>query len=84
MPTAKNVLNEYKWRDDRDFNALQVVYIHRGAKGDLKTVEGADITTLGNSFFKTTTAEIPYHRIVQIRYKQNTIWKRTNNNANKN
>jgi uncharacterized protein (UPF0248 family) len=76
MATAREILNEYKWREDRDFLAIRVIYIHRGAKDDLKDLEGADILMLGKSFMKTTLAWIPYHRIVLIKYENKTIWKR--------
>jgi len=46
MKTVRTVLNELKWRSDRDFSRVEVEYIHRGAPEDLATVSGADITSL--------------------------------------
>jgi uncharacterized protein (UPF0248 family) len=76
MATAKEVLNELKWRDDRDFNSVKLTYIHRGAPGDVKTIDGADILELGKSFFETSEAMIPYHRITIIYYEGEELWKR--------
>jgi uncharacterized protein (UPF0248 family) len=76
MPTAKEILNELKWREDRDFSSVVVFYLHRGAPNDVMAVEGPDIESLHNSFFKTTEATIPYHRILRIEYRGEAIWKR--------
>ena len=76
MPTAKEVLNELKWREDRDFDAVEVTYIHRGAPNDVMVIRGGDIKVLGRSFFETEDASIPYHRIVEIRYGKDVIWLR--------
>lgn len=46
MKTVRTVLNELKWRSDRDFSHVEVEYIHRGAPEDLATVSGADIVAL--------------------------------------
>jgi uncharacterized protein (UPF0248 family) len=46
MKTSRTVLNELKWRNDRDFARVEVEYIHRGGPDDLATVSGADIISL--------------------------------------
>ena len=76
MTTAKQVLNELKWREDRKFAEVTVTYIHRGAPGDEMTITGAQILDLDSSFFETGSATIPYHRIVQICYNGDIIWIR--------
>lgn len=76
MPTAKDVLNELKWREDRDFSQVEITYIHRGAPNDVMVIPGTDIKSLGRSFFETEEASIPYHRIVEIRYGNDVIWLR--------
>jgi uncharacterized protein (UPF0248 family) len=76
MGTAKELLNELMWRDDRDFKEVEVTYIHRGAPGDTMTITGTQIRNLGSSFFETDTATIPYHRIIRIIYKSDEIWLR--------
>jgi uncharacterized protein (UPF0248 family) len=76
MATAREVLNELKWREDRDFAEVMVTYIHRGAPNDEMTISGAEIESLNNSFMQTESASIPYHRIVKIEYKGTLIWER--------
>ena len=46
MRTVRSVLNELRWREDRDFSSVSVEYVHRGAPGDLATVTGSDILAL--------------------------------------
>ena len=74
---AKNILNELKWRKDRDLARAVVHYVHRGAPGDEKAIPGADIRELGNSFFSTSEATIPYHRIFRIEYDLKVIFERS-------
>jgi uncharacterized protein (UPF0248 family) len=76
MVTAREKLNELKWREEFDFTEVQVVYIHRGAPNDVMFIGGNDIISLDRSFMQTTEAYIPYHRIIQVQYKGEIIWKR--------
>ena len=46
MKTVRSVLNGLKWRSDRDFNLVEVQYIHRGVPGDIASVRGSDIIAL--------------------------------------
>lgn len=79
MPTARELLNEYKWRSEFDFLQISITYIHRGAPDDTITITAEEIQQLGRSFFSTTSAEIPYHRIIRIDYKNKPVWIRDEN-----
>jgi uncharacterized protein (UPF0248 family) len=70
------MLNELKWRENREFAEVAVTYIHRGAPNDVMVIEGADIVSLDNSFFRTADSSIPYHRIIRIEYRGEAIWER--------
>ena len=74
MTFPRDILNELKWRADRELGEAEITYVHRGAPGNLMTVSGADINSLDRSFFTTGEATIPYHRIIRIRYKGETIF----------
>lgn len=76
MPTCKAVLNELKWRKDRELGKAEIWYVHRGAPGDVKVVQGSEIKELLKSFMKTSEALIPYHRILKIVYGGKVIWER--------
>ena len=73
MTYPREVLNEIKWRHNALDEAL-VTYVHRGAPGDVLTISGKDIVELGRSFFSTSEATIPYHRIVRIVFRQKLMF----------
>lgn len=55
-------------------------YIHRGAPGDIKIVEGSAIKNIDRSFLILEGAvqdvHIPYHRIVRIEFNNHLIFER--------
>ncbi len=61
----REVLNELKWHRGRLSDA-SITYLHRGAPGDRRTVNGSEIVELERSFFTTAESRIPYHRIRRI------------------
>ena len=76
MSNPRDILNELKWKQDCDINKAEIWYLHRGAPNDTKIISGKDIVRLEKSFMNTTTAMIPYHRILRIIYDGKIIFKR--------
>ena len=76
MSNLKEILNELKWNKKFNLNNAEIWYLHRGAPNNTKIISGADIVNLEKSFMQTTTSMIPYHRILKITYKNDTIFKR--------
>ena len=76
MPMAREILNELKWREDRDISKAEIWYVHRGAPDDTMIVSGADIVGLEHSFMVLADASIPYHRIFRIIYEGQMIFER--------
>jgi len=76
MTNPRDILNELKWKQDCDLSITEIWYVHRGAPNDTKIITGSDIIKLEKSFIKTTTAMIPYHRIIKIIYNENVIFER--------
>lgn len=74
--TAREVLNELKWRLNKDFGKVEVHYVHRGAPGDMMVLKGTEIMSLDQLFFHTETATIPYHRIFLITYESEEVFRR--------
>ncbi|KYK21543.1 hypothetical protein AYK25_08095 [Thermoplasmatales archaeon SM1-50] len=74
MPHIREILNEIKWT--KDLRDVTVWYIHRGALRNMKCISGVEITGIGKSFLETTSASIPYHRIVKIMYGNNIVFNR--------
>jgi len=73
---VREILNKAKWDERMDFDQLEVVYLHRGAPNDLKTISGREIVHIGTSFLSLNEAEIPYHRIVKILYEGEVLFER--------
>jgi uncharacterized protein (UPF0248 family) len=74
MPSLRDLLNEIKWT--KDLGKIELWYRHRGAPHDTKVITGTEIVSLGKSFLETTTATIPYHRIIKIVYDGETLFDR--------
>ena len=74
MAFPREVLNEIKWHHNA-LAEVEVAYIHRGVPGDVMTMSGADITALGHSFFEVGDTSIPYHRIVAITLRGETLYR---------
>ena len=74
MPSLRDLLNEIKWT--KDLSKIEIWYRHRGAPHNTKIIPGTEIITLGKSFLETTTATIPYHRIIKIVYDGKTVFDR--------
>ena len=74
---AKSVLDMILWHPDMDIKLSKITYIHRGAKGNLKTIQGSQIVRLARGFLiLDEETQIPYHRITKIKYKDKTIWNK--------
>jgi uncharacterized protein (UPF0248 family) len=76
MPQLHDLLNEIKWT--KDLRKIEIWYLHHGAPHDTKIITGPEIVSLGKSFLETTTATIPYHRIIKIIYEGETVFDRRN------
>ncbi len=76
------LLNEIKWRFD--LNRCKVYYIHRGAPGDVKMIEGSIIKKIERGFLVlegvVEDVYIPYHRILRIEYNSQIIFERKKKN----
>lgn len=74
----RDLFNEIKWRFD--LRRCRIYYIHRGAPGDIKIMEGRAIKNIGRSFLVlegvVEDVYIPYHRIVRIEFDENLIFER--------
>ncbi len=76
MPLPREILNELKWREDRDILKTEIWYVHRGAPNNTTIVTGESIVELEHSFMVLAEASIPYHRIYKIIYDGNVIFER--------
>ena len=76
----REVLNRIKWTDNPELEGVEVWYLHRGAPGDIKMVEGREIIRLEHSYFVLRTrgkeTRIPYHRIRKITCRDEVVYDR--------
>jgi len=77
MVYPREVLNRLKWTEGESLAEARIWYVHRGAPDDLMEISGSVIRSLERGFFETDEAMIPYHRIVRIEYRGETLFLRT-------
>jgi uncharacterized protein (UPF0248 family) len=74
----RDIFNEIKWRFD--LAKCKIYYIHRGAPGDVKIVEGSTIKNIERSFLVLEgdfeDVYIPYHRIFRIEFDNEIIFEK--------
>ena len=74
----RDIFNEIKWRFD--LSRCKIYYIHRGAPGNVKIVEGSAIRNIDRSFLVLEgvmeDVYIPYHRIFRIEFNNHIIFER--------
>jgi len=72
----RSVLNTLMWDSRYDFSCVEVWYSHRGAPGNMRSVGGGEIPSLGKSFMETSRGMIPYHRILRIVYDGRVVFEK--------
>jgi len=74
----RDIFNEIKWRFD--LSKCKIYYIHRGAPGDVKIIDGSMIKSIERSFLVlygiVEDSYIPYHRITRIEFEEKTGFDR--------
>jgi len=75
---VRKILNEYKWREDRDFSLIEVHYIDRLNPQGYAVLKGDDIVDMGSKFIFTKKGMIPYHRVIRILYNGEIIYEKLN------
>jgi len=74
MPNLRDLLNHIKWT--QDLSKVQIWILHRGAPKDRLVIQGSEIVSIERSFLQTSTASIPFHRIVKILYEDTVVFQR--------
>jgi len=74
----RDVLNEVKWKY-HELSRCKIHYINRGSPGDVAIVEGSQIREIDKGFLILEGIPyekyIPYHRIIKIDFKGQTIFE---------
>jgi hypothetical protein len=75
--SIRDILNKFKWHPDLDFELVEITYIHRPE--GFATISGREIADIGHKFIYLVSGNaIPAHRIVEIKYAGEIIWRRGN------
>ncbi len=72
--SIKEILDKFKWHPNYDFSKVIVRYIDR-PKG-ISEIRGDEIVDVGHKFIYTQTLAIPHHRVVEILYGNEVIWRK--------
>ncbi len=73
MQSIKELLNKIKWDKSLDPKDFTIIYDDKGVK---KEVAYSDIKQIEGRFMLLDGVEIPVYRVVEIREKGKTIFKR--------
>ena len=74
---ARHIINMILWHPEMEINEIKITYIHRGAPGDLKKINGNSLKRVERGFLILSDGtQIPYHRIVKIEINNKILWKK--------
>lgn len=76
MRTAREVLNELRWRRGFDLSRAEIWVADRTGPEGGRILSGAEIVDLGHRYFSTVRATIPYYKILRITYGGKTLFER--------
>lgn len=76
MVYPREVLNRLRWTEGESLDEATIWYIHRGAPGDNVKIKGDSVKAMGRTFFETGDASIPYHRILRIDRRGETLFEK--------
>ena len=74
---ARHIINMILWHPEMEINEIKITYIHRGAPGNLKKINGNSLKRVERGFLILSDGtQIPYHRIVKIEINNKILWKK--------
>lgn len=80
MFTIRETLNKIKWSTKGGLSDCEIIITHRGAPGDIKTIQGRGIKDVApRALIIEEDGEeiiIPFHRIRQIRKGGLVVWQK--------
>jgi uncharacterized protein (UPF0248 family) len=74
--TPKEILDELKWREDRDLTKARIWYEHRGGERDFIIIRGDEIIEMDRGYFTTIQSRIPIYKIFRIEYEGEVVFER--------
>ncbi len=74
--TARETLNELKWRKGLDLSRAEIWIADRTQPTGGRILSGSEIVTLGHRYFTTARATIPFYKILKITYRGRVVFER--------
>jgi uncharacterized protein (UPF0248 family) len=80
--SAREVLNELRWRDPSRLAVALILYRDRTRPEGFRTIRGSEIIELERRYFTTAGARLPYYKIERIeeagriRFQRGTVDRR--------
>jgi uncharacterized protein (UPF0248 family) len=75
--TAREVLNELRWREPSRLADAILWYRDRLESGGFRLIRGSEIVGLERRYFRTASARLPYYKIERIERSGETLFART-------
>src|SRR6267143_566377 len=75
-PTAREVLNELRWRTPGQLAGALLWYRDRRRPGGVRQILGSEITDLERRYFTTAKGRLPYYKIDRIDLGTNVVFER--------
>jgi uncharacterized protein (UPF0248 family) len=75
--TAREVLNELRWREPGRLANAVLWYRDRSRPGGYRSIRGDEILDLERRYFTTATARLPYYKIERIECDGETFFLRS-------
>src|SRR3989442_14002424 len=76
-PTAREVLNELRWRQPNRLADANVFYRDRTRPEGYRVIRGSQIVELERRYFTTPTARLTYYKIEKIECAGETLFERS-------
>ena len=74
--TAREILNELRWRKGLDLSRAEIWVADRTQPGGGRILSGAEVVGLDHRYFRAGRATIPYYKIVKIVYGGRVVFER--------
>lgn len=76
MKTAREVLNELKWRGPDRLAQAVLWYVDRARPEGYRLIAGSEILSLGRRYFEIASTRLPYYKIVRIECEGQVVFER--------
>ncbi len=74
--TAREVLNELKWRNGLDLSRAEIWVADRSRPSGGRVLSGAEIREMGHRYFTTARATIPFYKVEKIVHGGKVLFER--------